>query len=62
MTLAEVAEVLGTSVRVAYNLIRSGELAGIQVGGRNQWRVRSGDLLEYLARNDDGPDPVGALV
>jgi excisionase family DNA binding protein len=48
---------------VVYALVRSGELRGIQVGGRNQWRVPGDALREYIARNDDGDEPLmGALV
>jgi excisionase family DNA binding protein len=62
LTLAEVAEVLDTSTRAVYALVRSGELQGLQVGGRNQWRVSNIALQEYIEGNDDGPDPVGAFV
>jgi len=28
--------------------VRSGELKGIQIGGRNQWRVERSKLEEYI--------------
>ena len=65
LTLAEVAEVLNVTTRQVYVLVRSGELRGVQVGGRNQWRVEDVELRDYQAsRGDDGEDPplVGALL
>lgn len=41
-------EILQISPAQAYALARSGELAGIQVGGRNQWRVEKTMLEEYI--------------
>jgi hypothetical protein len=31
-------------------LVRSGDLRGIQVGGRNQWRVEDVELEDYIKR------------
>ena len=31
-----------------YALVRSGDLQGIQIGGRNQWRVERTKLEEYI--------------
>ena len=39
LTLADVAEILNISASQTYALVRSGDLQGIQIGGRNQWRV-----------------------
>ena len=39
MTLPDVAEILNISASQTYALVRSGDLKGIQIGGRNQWRV-----------------------
>ena len=33
-----------------YALVRSGDLVGIQIGGRAQWRVERVKLEEYIAR------------
>lgn len=49
LTLADVADVLSVSGSQAYALVRSGELRGIKVGGRGQWRVESAELERYIA-------------
>jgi excisionase family DNA binding protein len=48
LTLADVSEILNISASQAYALVRSGDLAGIQIGGRNQWRVERTKLEEYI--------------
>lgn len=48
LTLSDVAEVLNVSLRQVYAMVRSGELAGIQVGGRGTWRVERSKLEEYI--------------
>ena len=48
LTLADVAEILNISASQSYALVRSGELQGIQIGGRNQWRVERAKLEEYI--------------
>ncbi|GAA1997811.1 helix-turn-helix domain-containing protein [Nakamurella flavida] len=48
LTLADVAEILNISSSQTYALVRSGELLGIQIGGRNQWRVERSKLEEYI--------------
>lgn len=53
MTLADVAGVLNTSVRQVYSLVHSGELVGIQIGGRGQWRVENSALEDYIRRMYD---------
>lgn len=50
LTLADVAEILNVSARQVYSLVRSGDLRGIQVGGRNQWRVEAEELERYIER------------
>jgi len=50
LTLADVAEVLNVTVRQVYALVRSGDLRGIQIGGRGQWRVESVELEDYISR------------
>ncbi len=49
LTLSDVCDVLNVSMSQAYALVRSGELKGIQIGGRNQWRVERAMLEEYIA-------------
>ena len=53
LTLADVAELLNISASQTYALVRSGELEGIKVGGRGQWRVESTKLESYIARMYD---------
>jgi excisionase family DNA binding protein len=50
LTLADVAEVLNVTVRQVYALVRSGELRGIQIGGRGQWRIENDQLEDYISR------------
>ncbi|MCW2747218.1 MAG: DNA-binding protein [Nocardioidaceae bacterium] len=50
LTLVDVADVLNVTTRQVYTLVRSGDLRGIQVGGRGQWRVEASELEEYIAR------------
>ena len=48
--LATVADVLAISVGKAYDLVRSGDLPAIQLGGRRQWRVETSVLDAFIAR------------
>ena len=50
LTLADVADVLNISASQTYALVRSGDLQGIQIGGRNQWRVERSKLEDYIER------------
>jgi excisionase family DNA binding protein len=50
LTLADVAEVLNVTVRQVYALVRSGDLRGIQIGGRGQWRIEAVELEDYITR------------
>jgi excisionase family DNA binding protein len=50
LKLADVSDELNVSVRQVYALVRTGELRGIQVGGRGQWRVEDTELEDYIAR------------
>lgn len=49
LTLADVSDILNITASQTYALVRSGELQGIQIGGRNQWRVERSKLEEYIA-------------
>lgn len=49
LTLADVADLLNVSPRQVYALVRTGELKGIQIGGRGAWRVERSKLEEYIA-------------
>lgn len=50
LTLADVADILNVTVRQVYALVRSGDLRGIQIGGRGQWRIENDQLEDYIAR------------
>lgn len=50
LTLADVAEVLNTSVAQVYALVRRGDLPAIKIGGRGQWRVEAAQLELYIER------------
>ena len=50
LTLADVAEVLNVTVRQVYSLVRGGDLRGIQIGGRGQWRIENSELEDYISR------------
>ena len=53
LTLADVAEVLNISGSQTYALVRNGDLRGIKVGGRGQWRVEATELERYIAHAYD---------
>ena len=48
LTLADVAEVLNTSVAQVYALVRRGDLVAMRIGGRGQWRVGVDNLEAYI--------------
>jgi excisionase family DNA binding protein len=50
LTLSELADELNVSQAQAYALVRSGSIAGIRVGGRNQWRIERSRLEAYIER------------
>ena len=50
LLLSDVAEVLNTSSKQVYALVRTGELPAIKIGGRGQWRVESTQLEEFIQR------------
>ena len=50
LTLAEVAEILNTSVAQVYAMVRRGDLPAIKIGGRGQWRVSETDFEDYIAQ------------
>ena len=53
MTLPDVAEISNISASQTYALVRSGDLKGIQIGGRNQWRVERIKLEEFLSQESE---------
>jgi excisionase family DNA binding protein len=50
LTLADVAEVLATSVAQVRALVQAGELRYIQIGGRQQYRIEAVELEDYIQR------------
>lgn len=50
LTLADVAEILATSVAQVRSLVQSGELRYIQIGGRQQYRIEAVELERYIER------------
>ena len=48
LTLAEVAEILNTSMAQVYALVRRGDLVAMRIGGRGQWRVGVDKLEAYI--------------
>jgi excisionase family DNA binding protein len=50
LTLADVAEILATSVAQVRALVQSGELRYIQIGGRQQYRIETVELEAYIQR------------
>ena len=50
LQLADVAEILNISGAQVYALVRRGDLRGIKIGGRGQWRVEASELEAYIER------------
>jgi excisionase family DNA binding protein len=49
LTIAQAADELNVNQNQIRALIRTGELRGIQVGGRGLWRIGSGDIEDFIA-------------
>jgi excisionase family DNA binding protein len=50
LTLADVAEILATSVAQVRALVQANELRYIQIGGRQQYRIEAVELEKYIQR------------
>lgn len=50
LTVEQVAEELNVGLPLVRGLLKTGELRGIQVGGRGAWRVGIHDLEDYIAQ------------
>lgn len=50
LTLSQVKDILNVGMPTIYALLSSGELRGLQIGGRRMWRVSEDDLADYLER------------
>jgi excisionase family DNA binding protein len=53
LTLTDVAEILNVSLSQVKALVRSGDLAGVKLGGRGVWRVENTELEAYIQRMYD---------
>lgn len=49
LTVEQVSEELNVGVPQIRALLRSGELRGIQVGGRGVWRIGANDIEDFIA-------------
>lgn len=49
LTIEQTAEELNVNPNQIRALLRSGELRGIQVGGRGVWRIGATDVEDYIA-------------
>jgi len=49
LTVEQVSDELNVSVAQIRALLRNGDLRGIQLGGRNVWRIGLVDLEDYIA-------------
>lgn len=50
MRLDDVADELDVKLSLVRNLVKTGELPAIQVGGRGMWRVEREDFEKYIDR------------
>lgn len=48
LTIDQVAEELSVGSPTVRQLLKAGELRGIQIGGRGMWRIASKDLEDYI--------------
>jgi len=50
LTLADVAEILNTTVAQVKALVNRKELRALQIGGRGQWRIEVSELESFIER------------
>lgn len=50
LTVEQVAEELNVGQPLVRSLLRTGELRGIQIGGRGIWRVSTTDVEDYISQ------------
>lgn len=50
LTIEQVAEELNVKQSLVRGLLKTGELRGIQVGGRGLWRIATQDLEDYISQ------------
>lgn len=51
LTIAQAAEELNVNQNQVRTLLRTGELRGIQVGGRGVWRIGQQDVEDFIAES-----------
>lgn len=56
LTINDVSDTLNVSPRQVRVLLASGELRGIQIGGRGEWRIEGVELENFIARQYDQTD------
>jgi excisionase family DNA binding protein len=49
LTIEQVAEELSVGVPLVRTLLKTGELRGIQIGGRGLWRIGTADVEAYIS-------------
>ena len=49
LTIEQVAEELNVGQPLVRSLLRSGDLRGMQVGGRGVWRISTTDVEDYIS-------------
>lgn len=50
LSLADITEILQVPMSTVRQLVRSGELRAIQVGGKGTWRVERSEFEAYIDR------------
>lgn len=50
LSIADVCEQLGVTSSAVRGMLHSGELLGIQVGGKGTWRIEESELDAYIQR------------
>ncbi|WP_324644839.1 helix-turn-helix domain-containing protein [Pseudarthrobacter sp. LT1] len=50
MTISQAAEELAVGAPTIRQLIKTGELRALQIGGRGIWRIGSQDLEDYIEK------------
>ena len=54
LTIEQVAQELNVGEPLVRGMLKSGELRGIQLGGRGVWRIGRGDVEEYVEQASRG--------
>lgn len=49
LTVEQVAEELNVGLPMVRSLLKTGELRGIQIGGRGLWRIATSDVEDFIS-------------